>query len=115
MIIPLRDAHGIPDVSRLADWTASCDACPVTITLAHIGPWFVSRDDATLCPSCWHAESDRLIHLALRPGGPQGALADLHYLSARAKRLARRLLTRFRHHLADRLPGKHPRRLRPAA
>ncbi|MEV5568705.1 hypothetical protein AB0L06_01535 [Spirillospora sp. NPDC052269] len=111
MINPLRDAHGIPDLSRLADWTASCDACPATITLAHIDPWFVSRYDATLCPSCWHAESDRLIHLALRPDGPHGALADLYFLSTRTRYLARRLLARARLHL----PGRHPRRLRPAA
>ncbi|MEV4251588.1 hypothetical protein AB0J52_00310 [Spirillospora sp. NPDC049652] len=115
MIIPLRDAHGLPDLSRLAEWPATCDTCPASTTVARIAPWFVGRRDGTLCPSCWHAESDRLIHQALRPDGVRGVLNELGYLPVRASHLGRRLLTRTRRRIARLLDGLIPGRAQAAA
>ncbi|MCP2337899.1 hypothetical protein [Actinomadura rupiterrae] len=110
MIHPLLDANGLPDVSRLDEWTATCDTCPSTTALARTTPWFIGRRDTTWCPACWRAVCDRLLHQALRPDGARGVLADLHYLPTRARLTA----TRTRHRLTHQLAGVFTGRTRPA-
>ncbi|WP_153536936.1 hypothetical protein [Actinomadura macrotermitis] len=86
MIIPLRDAHGVPDLARLDQWTATCDRCPASTLLADIAPWLMGmhQDQAVYCPACTRALAARLIDSAFRPAGLPGLLYDTRRALIRA-------------------------------
>lgn len=74
MIIPLRTPDGLPDVSRLDEWTAACDRCDERRPLGEcdFDMWVMGQrtDGAVYCPPCVKAIAAELLDAAFRPGLP---------------------------------------------
>ncbi|WP_169807946.1 hypothetical protein [Actinomadura hibisca] len=105
VIIPLRDANGVPDLTRMNQWTATCDRCDARTLLADIDPWLVGmhQEQAVYCPRCVRALAAHLIGEVFRPTGLPGLAYDTrHHLHT-----ARHALLNG---LPDRLSRLWPRR-----
>lgn len=70
MIIPVRMPDGVPDYSRLADWTAVCDTCPARTPMGEVAGWLISRtaDGRIYCPPCAGRTAGRLLAAVFPPG-----------------------------------------------
>ncbi|GAA1526526.1 hypothetical protein GCM10009678_05000 [Actinomadura kijaniata] len=97
MIHPVFDANGVPDLTRLNEWTATCDHCTLAASAADIDPWLAGPrvEQAIYCPDCIPELAARLIDPLFRPAGLPGLVYDLtqqaRRLPHRARPTARRL------------------------
>jgi hypothetical protein len=55
VIVPPRDANGMPDLNSLANWNIACDNdCGTEASLRDCSDWCISRDTGlrVYCPRC---------------------------------------------------------------
>jgi hypothetical protein len=96
VIIPVRMPDGIPDYSRLADWTAVCDTCPARIPLGEVTDWLIPRtqDGRIYCPPCAHRAAEQLIAAVFPTGTQRPARTGTPRLRSILRRLLRSLRPR---------------------